>query len=305
MNARVFFPARRAAAMLAGAAALLLISATLSGPAWAIFGGGPDGNRHPNVGTLICYYPQFGVIAPFGSGILVHERVLLTSGHGIRDISAGVVIPLGVTFDENLLPADPEDPSTWFDYEVVGFVGGCREYPPGTGANPHATDIGAIILAEPVRGIQPAALPPVGLLDAQKTDGLLQAGPNGTRLTVVGYGWDLSFPPPEAVWPFEPVPVVYDGQIIPFMGGQRKTAQSGYLGLNDAWLHLNQSPAAGYGGTQSGDSGGPVFCIGPDGNEVLVGIIAWGPVVGVGFNYRIDTPESLRFIQDVIDSLGE
>ena len=163
-----------------------------------------------------------------------------------------MVIPLGVTFDENLVPPDFEDPSTWFDYEVVGFAGGCREYPPGTGANPHATDIGAIILAEPVTDIQPAVLPPEGLLDALKKDHLLQAGPNGTRLTVVGYGWDLSFPPPEPVWPFEPVPVVYDGQIIPFMGGQRKTAQSGYLGLNDAWLHLNQSPAAGYGGTQVG-----------------------------------------------------
>ena len=95
MNARVFFPARRAAAMLAGAAALLLISATLSGPAWAIFGGGPDGNRHPNVGTLICYYPQFGVIAPFGSGILVHERVLLTRAMGLGTLEPAWSSPLG------------------------------------------------------------------------------------------------------------------------------------------------------------------------------------------------------------------
>jgi len=130
MNARVFFPARRACRMLAGALVLLLISAAFSGPAWAVFGGGPDAGRHPNVGTLICYYPQFGVIAPFGSAILVHERVLLTSGHGIRNINAGVVIPLGVTFNADLIAPDPQDPSTWFDYEVAGFVGGCREYPP-------------------------------------------------------------------------------------------------------------------------------------------------------------------------------
>ena len=101
-------------------------------------------------------------------------------------------------------------------------MGGCREYPPGTGANPHATDIGAIILAAPVKGIQPAALPSTGLLDTLKRDHLLQAGPNGTRFAVVGYGWDLDFPPPEPVWPFEPVPVVYNGQIIPFMGGQAR-----------------------------------------------------------------------------------
>ena len=66
MNARVFFPAKRAAAMFAGAVALLLVLTALSGPAWAVFGGGPDAGGHPNVGTLICYYPQFGVIAPFG-----------------------------------------------------------------------------------------------------------------------------------------------------------------------------------------------------------------------------------------------
>ena len=155
-------------------------------------------------------------------------------------------------------------------------------------------------------GIQPAARPPAGLLDDLKKAGRLRASENGSTLAVVGYGCDLGFPPPHIFRPYPPVEVVYDGKTILFDLAQRQTAQSGYLGLNDAWLHFNQStPAAGYGGTERGDSGGPVFWSDPDGNEVLVSVASWGPLVGVGFYYRIDTKESLDFIQDVIDSLEE
>jgi len=283
-------------AVFAGVAALLLISAAFSGPAWAITGGEPDGTRHPSVGAVIVYHPLYGII-PFFSGTLVHERVFLTAGHGVASILDGEVTLLGVSFDPEL---DMEDGTLLPVTQAVCSYNAVRP-----GADPSRTDIGVLILKDPVTNITPATLPDTGLLDNLKKTGQLKAGPNGTSLTVVGYGWDLTFPPPENIWPYEPVEVVYDGQTVLFWGGARNTAQSGYLGLNDGWLHLNQSVAAGYGGTEMGDSGGPVFWTDPKGNEVLVSITAWGPLVGVGFYYRIDTVKSLNFIQDVIDSLEE
>jgi len=293
-------------AVFAGAVALLLILAAFTGPAWAITGGEPDGNRHPNVGTIIAYYPAYGII-PFGSGTLIHPRVFLTAGHVVAPFQTGEAVLLGVSFDEELVADNPMDPNTWFDYDVVGVVGTYSPPNSRSTANPNQPDIGIFILEEPVTGIEPAVLPAAGLLDNLKKTRQLKAGPNGTRLTVVGYGWDLAFPPPENIWAYEPVEVVYDGQTVLFWGGARNVAQSGYLGMNNAWLDLNQNQAAGYGGTSTGDSGGSVFWTNPaTGQEVLVSITSWGgSIIGNGWYYRIDTVKSLNFIQDAIDSLEE
>ena len=283
MNARVFFPARRASGMLAGALVLLLISAALSGPAWAITGGESDRNQHPNVGAVIFYVPATGGIGN-ASGTLVHPRVFLTAGHVVDMLESGQFTLLGVSFDEKL---NLEDPTSWLPVSaVVGTFTGFN-------ANPKGIDIGAIILQEPVTSVKLATLPPVGLLDDLKKDHQLKGGPDATRFTVVGYGMLLDWPPPEAFWP--------DTRM-------RNTAQSGYHALNDAWLFLNQNLAQGYGGTAQGDSGGPTFLTNPEtGQEVLVSITSWGdvPFVATGITYRIDTAESLQFIQDVIDSVEE
>ena len=285
MKARVFFPTTRASGMLAGAVALLLISAAFSGPAWAIIGGKPDGNRHPNVGAVIFYDPAVGRIT-FASGTLIHPRVFLTAGHVITMIESGQVTLLGVSFDQEV---DRQDPSTWL--EVSDIVGSFS----GANASPRTTDIGALILKDPVKKLKPEALPTEGFLDNLNDTGQLQAGPQGTRFTVVGYGMRVDWPPPEPSWWADE-------------SGMRNTAQSGYLGLNDGWLFLNQNLAAGYGGSTTGDSGGPTFWTDPEtGDEVLVSITSWGDVncVAHGLAFRIDTAESLAFIRDVIDSLQE
>ncbi len=290
-------------AVFAGAVALLLILAAFTGPAWAITGGGPDGNQHPNVGTIIVYHPVYGII-PMCSGTLIDERVFLTAGHCTAPIEDGEITLLGVTFDANIVAGNPVDPNTWFDSAVVREVTGYGRF---EGANPNRADMGVLILKDPVTNITPATLPEAGFLDDLKKARQLQAGPNGTMLTVVGYGWGLAFPPPEMTWDFQPVEVVYDGQTVLFWGGLRNVAQSGFLSLNNAWLGLNQNLAAGYGGTANGDSGGPVFWTDPEtGQEVLVSITSWGgSLIGNGWYYRIDTVKSLNFIQDVIDSLDE
>ena len=284
MNAKVLFPMKRAPRLLAIAVALLLISATFSGPAWAISGGEPDEGRHPNVGAVIFYDPAVGRIT-FASGTLIHPRVLLTAGHVVAMIESGQVTLLGVSFDQEV---GREDPRNWLEVsEIVGEF-------TGADASPRTTDIGALILRDPVKKLKPETLPTEGFLDNLNNTGQLQAGPEGTKFTVVGYGMRVDWPPPEPSWwpPDEPA--------------IRNTARSGYLGLNDGWLFLNQNLAAGYGGPTTGDSGGPTFWTDPEtGAEVLVSVTSWGDVncVAHGVAYRIDTAESLEFIQDVIDGL--
>ncbi len=83
---------------------------------------------------------------------------------------------------------------------------------------------------------------------------------------------------------------------------------SEYRALLKAWLRMSQNQAAGDGGTCFGDSGGPAFWRDPDdpeAEEILVGITSWGdaPCVASGFNYRVDIPETLSFIDDVIRGL--
>jgi hypothetical protein len=284
MKPRTLFSTKQASRMLVGGVVLLLIWAAFSAPAWAIVGGKPDGNRHPNVGAVIVRHPLYGVI-PYFSGTLIHERVFLTAGHGVASILAGEVELLGVSFD----PEVDINLGTWLPVKEIF----CDDSPKN-GANPGRADIGIFVLEESVRDVIPATLPTVGLLDDLKKARLLDASPRGQKFTVVGYGWGLDWPPPQPIYPISDEGIAL-----------RNYAQSGYRALNDAWLVLSQNPATGYGGCLNGDSGGPAFWTDPDtGDETLVSIVAWGgSPVGNSFYFRIDTVESLSFIQDVFDSL--
>jgi Trypsin len=272
---------------LAGAVALLLISAALGGRAWAITFSEPDQGRHPNVCAVIAIHPIFGLI-PF-SGTLISDRVVLTAGHAVQLIEAGEAVLYGVSFDQNV---DVNNPGTWLEVSATAAVY-TRFDVQKVGGNPANADIAVLILKDSVTTITPATLPGLGLLDELRKAGQLESGPDGTKLTVVGYGFGLNWPPPQPVFP------ISDEGIV-----ARNAAQSGYLGFNPGFLVLNQTPAAGFGGTGLGDSGGPAFLTDPEtGNEVLVGITAWSGTLGSGHYWRVDTATSLQFIQDVIDSL--
>jgi len=289
---------------------LLLISGAFSA-AWAITGGQPVGTAYPNVGSVLAFDPDYGLI-PLGSGTLIGERVFLTAGHVVESIDSGYDTLLAVSFDPiiDLNGVDWRDdttwPSTWrrvesYEYSYIRRDAHASrplndelQSHPRT-ANPNEEDIGVLILEEPVTGIEPATLPSPGLLDYLKQSGQLEAPrPGGTLFTVVGYGFSLEFPPPQPI-----PPITADGKVF------RKFAETGYLGLNDAWLITFQNPAAGYGGTGAGDSGGPTFWHDPaTATDVLVSVTSWGDTyVGMSFSYRIDTPKSLQFIQDVIHGL--
>jgi hypothetical protein len=277
--------------ILTGAFALLLIAVAFGDRAWAITGGGPDNTNHPYVGAMIAVHPVYGLL-PF-TGVLVHPRVIVTAGHATVLAIAGGPGLLGISFDQNV---DVNDPSTWQPVSVSRVLSaytGTIKTSPGCGAKD--TDIGIIILDKPVEGITPATLPPPGLLDWLKSAHQLEAGPNATEFTEVGYGFGLDWPPPEPIFP------VTDQGIV-----TRNSAQSSYMSLNSAWLYLGQNQARGYGGACLGDSGGPALWTDPStGVEYVVGICSGGDAAWVGFTnyFRVDTEWSLQFIRDAIASV--
>ena len=137
-----------------------------------------------------------------------------------------------------------------------------------------------------------AKLPYPGFLDDLKSAHLLRVpGEGGVPFRVAGYGSTFDWPPP----------VITPGD------GQRRFADSDYLGLLPAYLHTQQNFATGNGGTGFGDSGGPVFWIEPNGTPLLVALTSWGDAkrVASGFYWRVDLPETLDFINGVLASQPE
>lgn len=262
-------------------------------PAWAIIWGEIDTkNEYPYVGAIVgMESPETSQPFVFCSGSLIHPRVLLTAGHCTDALESYLAQRL-ITLDDVRVSFGPDalDPKSWLEVqEVITHP----DYQVGLVPNDDPVDVGVLILKKPVRKITPAILPEAGLLDVLKSAGELRDGSEGgTRLTVVGYGQTLTFPPPETVTP----------------DGLRRFADSEYLGLLDAWIVTSRNQAAGDGGSASGDSGGPTLWTDPvTGLDVLVGLTSWGDPekVAMTFKYRVDIPQTLDFIDFVIEAVEE
>jgi secreted trypsin-like serine protease len=256
---------------------VLLLLALLVGvlPAGAITWGQPD-TTHLNVGAMVVDWPGYGPYQ-WCTGTLVHPRVFLTAGHCTDGLAEYNIQTVWVNFDQNAV-----NPGT---LRLVDQAITHPDYAWG-GADPH--DVGVLVLVDPVTDVTPQPLPAEGFLDDLKAQGLLRQQRDGAPFTVVGYGGTLSWPPPE---------IYYDDL--------RQVAESEYKALTQVWLHMFQNRLSNDGGTCFGDSGGPAFWTEPDGSEVLVGLTSWGDAqcVATGFDYRVDIPQTLDFVESVIGGL--
>ncbi len=252
-------------------AILVLVLALSVIPAAAITGGELDGDGHPNVGLMIADIdgePQWRC-----SGTRIEPRVFLTAGHCVGDGANGA----RVWFENDM--ANVQD----YPYGGVTAIEGTPIPHPlyfWGGSDKH--DVGLVIL-EQAGDIEPARLPAPDLLSQLKRDRVLRGGyPEGVFFRSVGYGINLvSWPPPEL-----------DNNKI------RQVSESEYTSLTKVHLHLSQKAVFGESGSCFGDSGGPVFWVDPEGNEIIVAVTSSGDgqCVATGFNYRVDVPEILGWI---------
>jgi hypothetical protein len=265
---------------------LLLILAVGVLPATAITWGEEDGDGHPNVGLISRPDPDNPAKQrPLCSGTLIHSRVFLTAGH-CTDFLEYLMATGRLTIEGVKVSFDPDnalDPKTMRPVKEV------ITHPDYTWAYSDLHDVGVLILKRPVKRLPLATLPEEGFLDRLLAEGRLRQGSDGAKFTLVGYGSTLEWPPPDIIFP----------------DGKRRVAESEYQTLLKAWLRMSQNQATDDGGTCYGDSGGPAFWTEPDGTEILVGITSWGDAqcVATGFNYRVDIPQTLDFVDDVIAGL--
>jgi len=273
------FRTLRRLALVVTAALTLTVTGAL--PATAITGGEPDGNRHPNVG-LIAFYDAADHLRYRCSATLISPTVLITAAH-CTEGTAGVTL---VTFESVIaeeppspLPvaADPSSGYTAEELEAAGYLWGTPvTHPEYSGFTDLANwnDVGIVRLDEPVTGITPAPLAPLGYLDQYESPVL-----NSTIFELVGYGTEVR--KPEA-GPQKPQPMSY-----PLI--RRYTTSPGQK-LTPQILQLQGNPNdnRGGGGTCFGDSGGPVFL-----NGYLVAVTSYGYTSNcryLGGYQRVDIP---------------
>jgi hypothetical protein len=232
----------------------------------------PDGNGHPNVGAFLLPRLTDGSLRIICTGTLVTPRVFLTASHCTAFAVSQGFTHTYVTFDPNFgTNADHSVMTTPYRGRIV--------HNPAYKA-PYQFDVSLILLDQPVTGIAPAKIAPLGFLDALRDAGTI----NSTPYLNVGYGSS------------EQVVVKKVGPIFPF-DGIRKWTISGFHALDPRFIHLNQNLAQGYSGTGYGDSGGPTFVQTASG-LVVVSVVSTGDVAlyATSVNTRVDTADVRAFL---------
>jgi hypothetical protein len=260
-------------------ALVALLGLVAARDASAITFGEYDGDAHPEVGGLMVEYGgAWGW--PVCSGALVYVDaeagygLFLTAGHCLESIEgaldAGAISDFGVNFDE--VP----DFFAPVQYSATDWSWVYEYTHPATD-----TEDRAVIRF----GFDDAsALPePAQLADADFLDSFTHKELKDGSFVVVGYG-----------------------ATVDRMGGdhyyedRRQYASPEYINLIGNQVKMQQVGPAGHGGGCYADSGGPLYWVDDDGNELLVATV-WGghsECYAYGRYNRIDNDESLEFIDD-------
>jgi hypothetical protein len=241
----------------------------------AITNGELDGQRHPNVGAMVVYIPEADDFFEFCSGTLIDDQVFLTAGHCVAAIEYYIGQGL-FTADDVYVSFHSTDLKQGL-ISVAGWIAH-PDYP-GKDNVHTAVDVGVLILSA-APGLTPATLAPANYLGELKKSRALS--PRGQKFVAVGYGTQLSFPPP----------------IILDPDGARWLSTSSYRSLSGNFLYLSQNIPAGNGGTGYGDSGGPRFWTNANNQEVLVAITSRGDpnLVTHDVAQRVDIPVVLNWL---------
>lgn len=259
--------ARMRMRLLVFLSSLTVMLAASTMPAWAITYGTPDGLTHPEVGALIADKAYSDGTWAYCSGTLISPTTFVTAAH---------------CGDPGQMTARVSFASHYQDGDTV-YVGRYVPNPLYNGAQSDPADIAVVVFDKPIRGINPAALPSLGLLDQLQADGSLKSA----TFTSVGYG--------------SLAPVNGPGGKEYLYTDTRNQVSGSFNSLNNAWLRLSQNPSTGNGGTCYGDSGGPNF-LGGSASDLLVANTITGDTAcrSTNVDYRLDTPSARAFLAQFV-----
>jgi secreted trypsin-like serine protease len=255
---------------------VLIAASIVFTPVLAITFGELDGDRHPNVGALLVAWPYpDGPVDIVCSGTLIAPGVFLTAAHCV-----------------NWMPAYgiPQD-GVYVTFDSVYEIGASTIYRGTYHINPNywhdnsdPNDVAVVVLDEPIITIEPASLPPAGLLDEMKDSKELK----DRQFVAVGYGTvrdDKTGGPNALYWE-----------------GARRFATGTFNALTQSWLKISMNPATDDGGTCFGDSGGPHF-LDYNGEYLLVSLTVTGDAVcrATDDTYRLDIASARSYLAQFVD----
>jgi trypsin len=253
----------------------------------AITNGFPDtNNAFNNVGALIAVGTD-GIGFQFCSGTLIAPTVFLTAAHCahfFNDFLASQGFTLYMSFGNPIPILELTDVSTLIPVNQIipnpKYVQATDTHPfnPHHGSDPG--DLAVVILPLlSTRGITPATLPTLGLLDQLAAKNAL----HDAVFIAVGYGAEDKFGTQ-----LNPVPRLF--------------AFSSFSALEVGYLQLSINPTLNNGGDCFGDSGGPNF-LQVNGKLILMATSSVGGDVvcrATSGDYRLDTATARDFLKDFV-----